>query len=87
MSICEGRIMPREILQTITVVDARDIPNEVSDYLVEREISTHYQNDIAQVEDDGNLFAEWLKANGYIFEYLNDGNKYSWCDHIGILAT
>lgn len=79
--------MPRKILQTIIVVDARDIPAGVSDYLCEREISTHYRNDIAQVEDDGNPFAKWLKENGYIFKYPNDGNEYSWCDHIGILAT
>lgn len=25
---------------------------------------THYQNDIAQVPDDGNAFAEWLKSKG-----------------------
>ena len=86
--------MTREILQTITVVDARDIPDEVSDYLTEQDISTHYQNDIAQVEDDGNPFAEWLKENGYVFKYPTDdklilpsGSKYNQFDEIGILAT
>lgn len=79
--------MSREILQTITVVDARDIPMEAADYLVDREISLHYQNDIVQVEDDGNPFAEWLKENGYVFKYHNYKNSNVDFDEIGILAT
>ncbi len=67
------------IISTIACVDAGDMPVEVSDYCVENEIQTHYQNDVAYVEDDGNVFAEWLLANGYEFK--------SSCDQVAIIAT
>lgn len=77
--------MAREILQTITVVDARDIPNEALGWLLDNEVSLHCQNDIVQVENDGNPFAEWLKENGYVFKSKrSDHNNF---DEIGILAT
>ena len=65
--------------ELVTTVDARDLPADVLDYCVENEISTHYNNDIAQVKDDGNVFAEWLKKNGYVFK--------KGINHIGIIAT
>lgn len=79
--------MSRKILQTITVVDVRDIPRMAEDYLVDREVSLHSQNGIVQVEDDGNPFAEWLKENGYVFKYHNYKNSNIDFDEIGILAT
>lgn len=75
----------REVLQTITVVDAKDIPMDAQDWLLEMDVSTHCQNDIVQVEDDGNPFAEWLKKNGYEFKYHT--HKYDRWDNIGIFAT
>jgi len=62
----------------IPTVDARDMPGEVEDYCAEREISTHYQNDIVWVEDDGSPLAEWIKSQGV---ELGEGRN------IGIFAT
>ena len=67
----------------IPAVQAQDMPPEVEEYCVKREWSTHYQNEIVQLEDDGNLFAEWLKANGYVFKK----HKYKSWNDIGIFAT
>jgi len=71
---------------TITVVDSRDFPPEVLDYCVEQEISTHYQNDIIQLEDDGNPLMEWLKSQGYVFQHMHKSPSGDW-DDIGIYAT
>jgi len=64
----------------IICVDAKDFPREVLNYCIENEIQTHYQNDVALIEDDGNAFAEWLKKQGYKFRE-KDG------DYIAILST
>ncbi len=72
-------------IEVIPMIDAGDMPNEVSDYCAEQEWSTHYQNDIVQLHDDGNPFAEWLKANGYIFRCKK--GSYQNFDCIGIYAT
>lgn len=78
--------MGREsIINYIPVVDAGDMPEDVIDYCVDQEWSTHYQNDIVQLYDDGNPFAEWLKANGYVFKSKKDDHNNF--DEIGILAT
>lgn len=53
----------------IPFIDAADMPDNVSDYCVEHEIQTHYQNDVAYVKDDGNPFAEWLKSIGYAEDF------------------
>jgi len=45
----------------IPFIGAENMPDEVIDYCGDREISTHYQNDVAFVKDDGNPLAEWLK--------------------------
>jgi hypothetical protein len=74
-------------LKTITVVDASDFPSEVDDWCIDQEISIHYQNDIIQLEDDGNPFAEWLKSQGYEFKYRKSENDYPNWDDIGIFAT
>ena len=54
-------------VKMIPMIDACDMPNDVTDYCVENDIQTHYQNDLAFIEDDGNVFAEWLKEIGVEF--------------------
>jgi hypothetical protein len=75
--LVEKRVKMREI----TCVDATDFPDEVLDYCDQHDISTHYQNDVIVVEDDGNPFAKWLKDQGYEFKNSDFG------DYIAILAT
>lgn len=59
-------------MKNITCVDAEEFPEEVIEYCVDNEIQTHYQNDVAYVEDDGNPLAEWLKKKGYVFKEKGD---------------
>ena len=54
-------------IKMIPMVDACDMPSEVTDYCVMNDVQTHYQNDVAFIEDDGNIFAEWLKELGVEF--------------------
>ncbi len=68
------------VLKLMTYVDATEMPSEVIDYCVEREVSTHYQNDIMQVPNNNNVFAKWLRENGYKFNSDD-------FDNIGIIAT
>jgi len=72
----EGIIME---ITYIPAVAATDMPPEVEEWCIDNEYSTHYQNDIAQVENDGNPFAKWLIKNGYKFK-----SKY---DNVGIFAS
>ncbi len=72
-------------IEHIPAVDAKDMPPEVEDYCMERGWSTHYQNEIVQVYDDGNPFAEWLKTNGYVFRSKKE--TYQNFDSVGIFAT
>jgi hypothetical protein len=58
------------------------MPNDVMEYCVDREISTHYQNDVAFVPDGDNPFANWLREIGYQFEDNIVG-----CNYVGIIAT
>lgn len=66
----------------ILFVDASDMPDDVLDYCAEREIQTHYQNDVALIADSGNPFAEWVKRE-YGYEFSD--NKYG--DYIAIHST
>lgn len=66
-------------IETISCVEASDMPDLVLDYCVDHEIVTNYQNDIAIVRDDDNPFANWLRKNGYVFK--------SDYDYIGVIAT
>ena len=75
-------------LEKITVVQATEMPSDVVDYCVDHEISTHYQNDIAQVYNSDNPFANWLKKNGYKFKAKpSKEGDYGEFDEIGIIAT
>ena len=69
----------REIIQYIAAVDVLNMPDEVRDYCEECDYPTHCDNEIVQVENDGNVLAEWLIANGYEFK----GER----DSIGIWGT
>ena len=51
----------------IPMVEAGDFPSEVEDYAIDREWEIHYQSDTVRVKDDGNVFSEWLKQNGFVF--------------------
>ena len=68
-----------EIEMTPTV-HATQMPKDVEDWCVDHDISTHYQNDITYIENDGNPFANWLKDMGYVFG--DDGGGW-----IGIFAS
>jgi hypothetical protein len=54
--------------EKIIAVNACDFPNEVIDYCVDNEINTHYDNDLVNIDDDGNPLAEWLKEIGVDFK-------------------
>jgi hypothetical protein len=67
--------------KTIPTFDCVGIPSEVDDYIMDNHgISTHHQNDIIFIENDGNPLAEWLKKNGHVFKE-KDG------DWLGMWAT
>ena len=61
--------------------DARDLPPDVIDDCINHEISTHYENTIANVywEDDGGPLVEWLKVQGIEFK---DGSAW-----FGLMGT
>ncbi len=67
-------------LNSITCVDAVEMPVEVEDYCLDREISTHCQNEVVHIDNDNNPFAKWLKKNGYKFKNKD-------YDLIAIIAT
>lgn len=72
-------------LELITCINAVEMPNDVIDYCIEKlDTSTHYQNDVVQVYNNNNVFAKWLKENGYKFKSNFDSEEF---DHIGIIAT
>jgi hypothetical protein len=68
-------------IDMIPLIYAGQMPDEVYDYCGEREISTHYQNDVVHLDDDGNVFSEWLKAIGIPMREDGDG----W--QVAIIAT
>ena len=69
----------RDIIEYIACIDACDIPEELDDYCDKNDIYLHYEQNIYAIHDDGNVFAEWLKTNGYKFKTN--------CDYIGIIGT
>ena len=70
----------KDTLQRIAVVDAGEMPEDVLRWCDINHVSTHYQHDIAYVENNDNPFAKWLLSLGYQFE--NEEG-----DQIGILST
>ena len=57
-----------DVMEMVQCVNAEDMPEEVEEWCSNREISTHYENGLHQVEDDGNPFSEWLKTQGFKFD-------------------
>lgn len=55
--------------ELIPLVDCLKIPREVEEYLLDsHDYGCHYDHTVIQLEDDGNVFAEWLKSKGYQFK-------------------
>jgi hypothetical protein len=64
----------------IPCIDVMDMPQEVRDYFADEGIYFHCQNDVIAVDDDGNVFAEWIKSEGYVFSdewELMNGDKFA----------
>jgi len=58
-----------EKVKFIPLIHCTDLPRAVEKYLSdEYEYDCHCDHDILQIEDNGNAFAEWLKAQGYKFK-------------------
>ena len=68
------------MIKNIACVQASDMPEEVEEWCVGQEISTHYQSDVVCITDEDNPFCNWLKKLGYKFE----GKKYH---YVAIVAT
>ena len=71
-------------IPTIPCVEVTDMPDDVRDYLIDEGVDTHGQNDVIAIDDDGNVFAEWLKSQGYVFS-----DDWEECngDLVAIIAT
>lgn len=52
----------------ILCVEVTEMPTEVRDYLVDDGIDINSQNNVIYVNNDDNVFAEWLKVEGYEFK-------------------
>lgn len=79
----KGAVVEKNILDTIIRVNARDMPSDVVDWCCENEYSIHGDNSVAQVPNNNNPFADWLRREGYIFSNTDEGGF----DHIAIIAT
>ncbi len=50
-------------MKFIPLIDCTEIPRRVEQYLLDvHECTCHCDHNILQIEDNGNVFAEWLKA-------------------------
>ncbi len=55
-------------IKMIPMVEASDMPEDVLDYCVEHEISTHYDSAVVCLgSDQDNALTNWLKENGFVF--------------------
>jgi hypothetical protein len=66
-------------MKMIPLVDVTELPPEAEEWLIEREYNTHYDNDCAHVQNDGNPLSEYIKAQGFVFE-----KDYT---YVGIIGT
>ena len=76
----------------IPCIDARDLPQEVSEYLGGMEISTHCRNEVAQVGSDCDEENNKVGGDDLLFNWLNKEYGYEiknkeWGDYIAIIAT
>lgn len=59
------------------VIDARDLPQDAEDWLMDEDVSTHYVHTLVMIwrehiPPEGNPVLNWLKAEGIdIEEYAN----------------
>ena len=72
--------------EMIACVEASDMPKDVKDWCEDRDYDTHYQNDVAQVYNDDNPFANWLRELGYVFKCPVAEDDEEW-DKIAIIST
>ena len=73
-------------MEFIILVSCEEIPIDVREYISdEYDYECHYDHTVLQVEDNGNLFAEWLKARGYKFKSKSTDHP-SW-DLIALYGT
>ena len=65
----------------IPCVEAKDMPEDVTDYCIDQGLSLHYQNDVVVIhEDDETPLSIWLKHIGICFDF----KKYN---YVAIIAT
>lgn len=65
------------------IIDACDMPNDVEDWCIDNEISTHYQGDVISLDiTEDNPFVEWLRNNNLPTEAIR--GKYI---SVGIIPT
>ena len=58
-----------EKMKFIPLIDCTEIPRRVRKYLEDKyDYGCHCDHAILQAENDGNIFAEWLKSQGYKFK-------------------
>lgn len=69
------------ILGTALVIYGGDVPDDVIEYLADRDVSVHCAQSLIQVPDNGNPFSEWMKRSGYKFTNPDTG------DFFGIEGT
>ena len=66
-------------IEMIPMIEARDMPEDILDFCIEKEYSTHYQNEVVCTSDKENLLIKYLEQNGHIFT-----GKYM---YVAIIAT
>ena len=70
--------------EMILCVNARDFDDEVEEWFMENDYSTHYQNEVVQLwKEDGydNPFVEWIEK---IYDFKFDRSK---INNVAVLAT
>jgi len=73
-------------IKIIPCVEASDMPENVIEWCIDHNYDTHYQNNVAQVYNDDNPFANWLREIGYTFVCPPSDDENSW-DNVAIIAT
>lgn len=62
---------PNSVLKSIFMLDASHLPDhpdmEIACLDIDSEFPLHCATGIVRVPDDGNIFSEWLKTQGFQF--------------------
>ena len=69
-------------IKMIASVEAMDMPHDVEEQCMENDWPLHCDNGIADVENNDNPFANWLRSMGYEFQCKPDDS-----DWIGIFGS